>query len=304
MDKPKNILITGATGLIGTRLTELLTERGHQVFHLSRSRKSSAIKSFQWDIQRQTLDPASLEVTDVIIHLAGAPVSEKRWTKKRMDEIIESRTASTQLLFHSLKQSKSSVKTFISASGINYYGYGDSKTIFTEDSAPANDFLAKVTRQWEEEAERVSELGIRVVRVRIGVVLSDRGGALKELARPVKWLAGAALGSGDQVLSWIHIDDLCGIIMKAIDDDSIRGAYNAVAPNPVSNREMMKAIAKVLHKPLFLPDVPSFLLKIILGGMAEMVVRGINVSGAKIREAGYAFRYSKLKDALRDLLDR
>jgi uncharacterized protein (TIGR01777 family) len=194
------------------------------------------------------------------------------------------------------------VKTFVTASGISYYGYGDKTQVFTESAPPANDFLARVAQQWEAEADKISELGVRVVKLRIGLVLSQKGGALKELAAPVKFFAGAPLGSGKQLMNWIHIDDLCGMFIKAIDDPNMSGVYNATGPHPVTNREMTKAIAKVLHKPVLLPFVPPFVLKIMLGEMAEIVLKGSHVSADKIVNAGFQFKFTDLEHALEDVL--
>jgi uncharacterized protein (TIGR01777 family) len=302
MAAPKNILITGASGLIGSRLTQTLRKRGDHVTHLGRSGKvASGAQSFIWDIKRQHVDPDALSGVDTIIHLAGAGVAEKRWTPGRKKEILESRTLSTRLLYETLRNQKHGVKNFISASGIGYYGFGDASQAFTEVSKPGFDFLAQVTRQWEDEADKISALGIRVVKIRIGIVLSEKGGALKELAKPVRWLAGSPLGSGDQIISWIHVDDLCGIFMKAIDDEGMHGAYNAVAPNPVTNRELTKSIGQALHKPVFLPAIPGALLKMLLGEMSEMVLEGNNVSPARILQTGYAFRFTTVDEALTDL---
>lgn len=300
---PKNILITGGSGLIGSRLTELLLEAGHTVAHLGRSEKSnSAVPTFQWNIKDQRLDEKAFLNADTIIHLAGASVAAKRWTKKRKREILESRTKSTRLLFDALEKTEHTIKSFISASGIAYYGV-DSRDVFTETSPAGNDFLANVTRQWEEESDRFTSLGIRVVKLRTGLVLSEKGGALKELARPVKYFIGAPLGSGDQTISWIHMDDLCGIFIKAITDESMHGTYNAVAPNPVANRGMTKTIGTVLNRPVFLPAVPAVMLRLVLGEMAGIVLNGANVSPEKIQQAGYKFKFTSLEKALHDLLD-
>lgn len=294
------ILITGASGLIGTRLTELLMERGDEIYHLGRTGKHSSARSFVWNIEQSALDRDALKNVTTIIHLAGAGVAEQRWTKKRKGEIRKSRVQSTRLLYDALRKNKNIVDTFISASAIGYYGF-EGNEVFTEQSAPGSDFLADVTRQWELAADQLCELGIRVVKLRIGIVLSQRGGALKKMITPIKIFAGAPLGTGDQYLSWIHIDDLCRIFIKAIDDPAMHGAYNAVALKPVTNREMIRAIAKVLHKPLIMPAIPSFVLKIILGEMAEIVVSGNRVSADKILQTGFNFKFPVLEDALKDI---
>jgi uncharacterized protein (TIGR01777 family) len=303
MSTSKKILITGASGLIGTRLTELLQLRGDIVVHLGRSsRPSSTAPSFVWNVREQSLDAAALEGVDAIVHLAGANVAEGRWTPKRKKEILESRTKSTALLAKTLRSQPHRVKCFVSASGIGYYGYAGPETVFTEERGQGSDFLAQVTAAWEHEADQVASADIRLVKLRIGVALSNRGGALKELSAPVRWGVGAPLGSGKQLMSWIHLDDLCRIFIKAIDDQAMRGAYNAVAPNPVTNRALTRAIGRTLHRPVFLPPVPGFALRIVLGEMADVVLNGSAVSGEKITKAGYAFQFTSIDTALKDLL--
>lgn len=302
MTRPKKILITGASGLIGSHLTKLLLKRNDKVNHLGRSAKTlPGIQTFVWDVENKTMDASTLDGVDVIVHLAGANVGEKRWTKKRKQEIFDSRIESTKLLAEKLKTGQHQVKHFICASGIGYYGYADAHTVFTESSPAGSDFLADVTEAWEKEADEIAKLGIRLVKIRTGIALSSSGGALVEIARPVKMYAAAPLGDGIQMVSWIHIDDLCDIYLKAIDDTSMQGAYNAVAPHPVNNRELTREIAKALHKPMFLPPVPGFALNLLLGEMAEIVLKGSNVSPKRISEAGYSFKYPQLTEALRDI---
>lgn len=297
-----NILITGGSGLIGTQLTELLRQRGHSVSLLSRSNQPGEHKSYVWKVDQNYIEPGAFEGIDAIVHLAGAGIADKPWTIERKREILESRTHSTRLLVNALKNTHHKVKTVIAASAIGYYGFGEQQQVFTEDSEAGKDFLADVTSRWERETENFTELGVRVVKIRIGIVLSKRGGALEEIARPVKYFVGAPLGSGDQYVSWIHMEDLCQIFVKAIEDSSMQGAYNAVSPNPLTNRELTKAIAKTLHRPLLLPPVPPFVLKLLLGEMADLVLNGSKVSGSRIIQSGYQFKYSDINQALEDLL--
>jgi uncharacterized protein len=298
----KNILITGASGLIGTRLTSLLHEKGYRIAHLSRTTRSGNAHTFLWNVDKQQLDSAAIQPAHAIIHLAGAGIADKPWTKERKNEIISSRTLSTRLLYDELKKGNYQVRTFISASGIGYYGSDDSENLFTENDKIGNDFLADVVRRWEEAADQIAELGIRVVKIRIGVVLSERGGALQEIMRPVKFYAGAPLGSGKQYVSWIHLDDLCNLFIKTLEDETLQGVYNAVAPHPVTNKELTYAIAKALNKPVIIPAVPSFVLKILLGEMADLVLKGAKVSGQKIQSTGFRFKFEHIQDALKDLL--
>jgi len=299
-----NILITGGSGLIGRRLTELLLQRGHQVSHLGRTKREDAVKSFLWNIDQHQVDLEAFKGIDAIIHLAGASIADRPWTDERKREIMDSRANSTRLLCDELTKGNHSVKTFISASAIGYYGFADGEEIFGEESPPGKDFLASVTQRWEKEVDYIGELGIRVVKIRTGIALSEKGGVLPEIMRPVKFYVGAPLGSGNQYLSWIHIDDQCGIFVKALEDPKMEGAYNGVAPNPITNRALTNAIAKTLHKPLFLPPIPPFVLKFLLGEMADLALRGNRVSAAKILKAGYEFKFEHVDDALQDLLQK
>lgn len=298
----KNILITGASGLIGSHLTASLHAKGHRVAHLSRTPRSGKAQTFLWDVSKQTLDEASLQPADAIVHLAGAGVADKPWTKERKDEILRSRVDSARLLYNALKKGNHNVKTFVSASGIGYYGFDNSDKSFTENDSQGKDFLAEVVRQWEASADEIASLGIRVVKIRIGIVLSKEAGVLKEIARPVKLYAGAPLGSGTQRLSWIHLTDLCNIFIKAIEDERMVGVYNAVAPHPVTNNELTQTIAKVIHKPLILPAIPSFVIKFLFGEMADLVLKGTTVSSKKIQSTGFRFQFEHVNPAIQDLL--
>lgn len=279
-------------------------QRGHHVSHLGRTKHESGVKSFTWNIAQHQIEREALQGIDTIIHLAGAGIADKPWTEKRKREILESRTNSTRLLYNELKMRSHSVKVFISASAIGYYGFENQEEIFTEESPPGKDFQAVVTQQWEKEVDTIKELGIRVVKLRTGILLSEKGGALKEIMKPVKFYVGAPLGSGNQYVSWIHIDDHCGIFTKAMEDQKMTGPYNSVAVNPTTNGALTRAIAETLHKPLTLPRIPSFVLKLLLGEMAELVLYGNRISAAKILKAGYKFKFDHIDDALKDLLQK
>lgn len=299
----KTILITGGTGLVGQRLTELLIAKGYQVQYLSRNPdKVSGIKSFHWDVKNQEMDKDALKDADVIVHLAGAGVADKKWSKERKKEILDSRTKSSELIAKTLSENTHKVKTVVSASAIGYYGWDTGGVVKKEESRFGDDFLATVTKAWEAEVDKIESSDIRVVKLRIGVVLSEKGGALKEISKPVKMGAGAALGSGDQFMSWIHIDDLCEMFIHAIENENLKGAFNAVAPNPVTNKELTKLTAKALKKPFFLPNVPGFVLKLTLGEMASIVLGGSKISSEKIESAGFNFKFEKADAALADLL--
>lgn len=279
-------------------------QRGHHVSHLGRTQHESGVKSFTWNVAQHQMEGQTLQGIDTIIHLAGAGIADKPWTEKRKREILESRTNSTRLLYDELKRGGHSVKTFICASAIGYYGFEDQEEIFTEESPPGKDFLAVVTQRWEKEADSMEELGIRVVKIRTGIVLTEKGGVLKELMRPIELYIGAPLGSGNQYISWIHIDDHCGIFIKAMDDQKMTGPYNSVTVNPTTNGALTKAIAETLHKPLILPRIPSFVLRLLLGEMADLVLRGNRISATKILQAGYEFKFVNIQDTLHDLLQK
>jgi uncharacterized protein (TIGR01777 family) len=277
----------------------MLVEKGYEVVQLGRTKKSGKVATYVWDIEKATIDDEVFKNADAVIHLAGAGIADKRWNPKRKLEILESRTKSTALLAHYLERNPQ-VKTVVAATAIGYYGFGLTDHEFTEVSNPGSDFLAKVVKAWEEEQDKIK--GPRLVKLRIGIVLSEKGGALKEMIRPVRWGVGAPLGSGQQFLSWIHIDDLCSMFIKALEDSSMKGAYNATGPYAVTNKEFTKAIANVLHKPLLLPPVPGFVLKLVIGEMADLVLNGSIVSSTKIQKAGFKFKFPTLATALNDLL--
>ncbi len=300
----KTVLISGGSGLVGTRITELLINKGYQVRWLSRRPgKKDKIEIYEWNLQKNFIDAKALEKADYIIHLAGAGVADKRWTKDRKKEILESRTKSTRLLHDALQSNPHSIKAFVSASAIGYYGWDTGGVWKKEVSRFGDDFLATVTKAWEAEVAEVEKLGIRTVKLRIGIVLSEKGGALKELTKPINMGVGAALGSGDQYMSWIHLDDLCQMFIYAMEQEEMVGVYNAVAPNPATNKELSKMAAQVLKKPFFLPNVPGFTLKLALGEMASMVLGGSKVSSEKIQDAGFEFSFAELNPALENLLE-
>jgi uncharacterized protein len=298
----RSVLITGGSGLVGTALTELLLQKGYHVSHLGRNPALSNVQCYRWSIGTKYVDPVALEGVDAIVHLAGAGVAEKRWTDARKKEILESRTKSTELIYETLKSRPNQVKVVVSASAIGYYGLSTSDAWFDEQSSPGNDFLASVCKAWEATADPIEQLGKRLVKIRVGVVLSNRGGALMQMALPVKWGIGAALGSGRQWVSWIYMHDLCTLFVNALEQDTMSGVYNGVAPNPVTNKEMNMLIAKALQRPLWLPPVPAFALKIMLGEMSQIVITGARVSCQKALDLGITFQYAYAQAAIEKLL--
>ncbi|MCS6967724.1 MAG: TIGR01777 family oxidoreductase [Cytophagales bacterium] len=299
----QRVLITGGSGLIGRRLTHWLIEKNYQVSWLTRyPNHAKGIKQYKWDIQKKDIDPQAIIQTDCIIHLAGAGVADKPWTPKRKQEILESRTHSTALLAKALRENAHQVRTFIAASAIGFYGMDTGQGLLTENTPAGQDFLARVVQAWEAETDLIDQLGIRVVKFRIGIVLSKEGGALPKLLQPIQFYIGAPLGSGKQWMSWIHIDDLCRLFIWAMENPTIKGTYNAVAPFPVTNEEMVKTAANMLHRPVLPFNVPAFALKIVFGQMASMLLGGSKVSSAKIEQSGFVFSYPTLGKALRELL--
>lgn len=299
----ENILITGGTGLVGTHLTALLRKKGYNISYLSRRKQTLAdIQVYEWDIAKGTIETEAITKADYIIHLAGAGVADKLWSTAYKKEIYDSRVLSTKLLVEKLATVPNKCRAFIQASAIGYYGL-DTQERWIDENAPAGtDFLAQVTHDWEQAAGAIAGLNIRHALIRIGVVLCEEGGALPKLSLPVKMFVGAALGAGTQYISWIHIEDLCEMFAKAIENEAWQGAYNASAPNPVTNLEMTKVIGRVLSRPVFLPNVPAFVLRMGMGEMANIVLGGNRTSCQKAEKAGFKFVYPQIEAALRSLL--
>ena len=301
----ETIVISGGTGLIGRHLVPQLSACGYRVILLSRkSAPSSDPGHIHWDPEHNIIDPARLESADYIIHLAGEPIAGKRWTRRQKEKIRNSRLQGTTLLLESIRWCVNKPRAFISASAVGYYGAASTSHLFSESDPPARDFLADVCREWEDAANEVEKLGVRTVKIRTGVVLSNTGGALEKMARPVRLGLGAILGKGDQHIPWVHIRDLCSIYVKAVKDVEMRGAYNAVAPQHVTNKEFMLSLARVLEKPIWLPALPASLLKLRFGEQANVLLKGSRISSEKITAAAYSFQFPTLEEALRDLLHK
>lgn len=295
------VLITGAGGMIARELSKRL-EKDYTVRFLTRKKQHS--NEFEWDVRKGTIDEAVLENVSHVIHLAGANISEKRWTTERKEELISSRVDSAQLILKTLRENKIKLKSFITASGINYYGTKTTDTIFTEKDAPGNDFLSEVVVLWERAADNFKEqnLAERVVKIRTAVVLSEKDGALKKMIPTIKMGIGSPLGSGKQFMPWVHIKDICSIYEFALKNSNLDGAYNATAPEHITNEDLTKNIAKILRKPLFMPNVPRFVLKLIFGELADALLEGSRASSQKIQDAGFQFEFPRLEMALEDLL--
>ena len=300
-----NILITGGTGLVGSRLIEMLLEKGHGVRCLSRTkRKHGKVKNYQWDVSKNFIDDKALEDVHVVVHLAGENVGEKKWTPDRKQKIIASRANSAALLFQAIEASETKPNLFISASGVGHYGQNTGDTLMKENAPKGDGFLSDVVDVWEKGADKFKTLGIRVVKLRIGLVLSKDGGALGKIAQPIKYGVGAALGKGNQFISWIHIDDLCRMILWMIEHDQASGVFNAVASETVTNKTLTHLIAAALNRKILLPNVPEFVLKMMLGEMSSLVLGGNKVSNEKIKKLGFEFKYPNANEAINQILKK
>ncbi|MFQ6610683.1 MAG: TIGR01777 family oxidoreductase, partial [Fidelibacterota bacterium] len=253
------------------------------------------------DQQSCTMDAHSLENIEILIHLSGANIGSHRWTKTRKQQILDSRIHTANAMFNILQNRKHKVHTMISMSAVGFYGSSDTDEVFTEVSPPGNDFLAMVCSKWEDAAFQFTQLGVRTVIFRSGVVLASGGGALNKMAFPFRFGLGAPLGTGLQFLPWIHIDDLCQIFLKAVREIEMSGVYNAVAPEHINNREFSKILSQVLNRPFWLPHIPGFALKWLLGEMSQMVLDGSRVSAGKLQNTGFNFKYPTLQSALTEI---
>lgn len=302
----KNVLISGGSGFIGRNLTTLLLAKGYSVSILSRSEKQNKgdVFYYKWDVAKQTIDDEAILKADYIIHLAGENIAEKRWTAKRKAAIIDSREKSTQLLYSVLKKHYKKLDAFISASAVGIYGAVNGEEICTEDMKPANDFLGYTCQKWEDSIDFIENLNIRTVKIRTGLVLGKNDGFLKKLIPLFKYRLGSALGSGKQYMPWIHVDDLCAIYLQAISDELMEGPYNAAICDNTTNTVFSKTLARILGYSIWLPNVPAFVLKLVMGEMAKIVLTGRRVSSDKMEQTGFKFKFNTLEEALRDCLTK
>ena len=304
----ETVLITGGTGMIGKALTQALIERGFNVIILTRkvSNKQPAISNIsyaEWNVEKQTIDKEAFAKADYIIHLAGANFADKRWNEKVKKEIVSSRVDSAKLIVESLKIIPNKIKTILSASGISWYGADDNKNArsFTENDPPAIDFMAETCKQWEAAIEPASFLGKRLIKFRIGPVLSVDGGAYVEFKNPIKFGVAGIIGNGKQILSWIHIDDLVRAILFSMETEQMEGVYNAVSPMPVSNKELILEIAKRTGKSFVPIPAPAFALRIVFGEMIGEILKSTTVSSEKLQKAGFIFQYPDIGSAILQL---
>lgn len=306
----ETVLITGGTGFLGKALRKYLIENGYNVIILSRAvNTDTSTENFSyatWDVKNQLIDEEAIKAVDFIVHLAGAGVVAKKWTKRYKQEIINSRTESSRLLIDALNKIPNKVKAVISASAIGYYGPDKSNmTAFVETDGPDKSFLGQTCNLWEKSIEPVTLLNKRLVKLRIGIVLGNGGGAFDEFKKPVKIGYATILGDGNQVVSWIHLDDLCRLVVYSIKNDKIQGTYNAVATIPVTNKKLMQTLAKKM-KPLFVIPikVPSFILHLMMGDRSIEVLKSTTVSNKKIVETGFEFGYNEIETALQNLVKK
>lgn len=297
----KNVLITGGTGFIGQHLANLLIENNYSVSILSRSSKQNKvdISYFVWDIDKHFIDEQAVINADYIIHLAGEGIADQRWTSKRKKAIVDSREKSIQLIYEVLKKHNKKLEAFVSASGIGIYGAVNGPKVCIESTRVADDFLGSTCQKWEAAADTIESLGIRTVKIRTGLVFGKNEGFLKKLTPIFKYKLGAALGSGKQYMPWIHIDDLCSIYLAALQKTEMSGAYNAAINDHTNNEIFSKALARIYGYKLWLPNVPAFLIRLALGEMALIILKGRRVSSHKMEETGFQFKYNKLEVALR-----
>lgn len=297
----KHILITGATGMVGKDLLKALIKEGHTVSVLSRKRiQLAGVKVHLWDVYRQKIDVACLDGVDTIVHLAGENIATKKWTKERKEQLIDSRVRSTELLYKILRENPHQVKDMISASAVGYYGdCGDE--ILTEAHENGYGFLAECCEKWEKAVDQGEQLGLRVVKIRTGFILKHNEGGLAAMDKPIRYFAGAPLGTGLQWVPWIHYKDITNIYLEAIFNPNMRGAYNACAPYPVTNKTLTKSIANILHRPVWPVKVPETVLTTILGEMSAVALMSTNTSAQKLLDAGYIFSFTQLDQALNDI---
>lgn len=304
------ILLTGGTGMIGRALQQFLTRKGYSVIVLVRDDvkrpQVNNITYARWNIEKGEIDKDAIASADYIIHLAGANVAAKRWTAKRKHEIVDSRVKSGNLIVKSLKEIPNKVKAVVSVSAIGWYGPDtvvSKQEGFTENTLANNDFLGNTCRLWEESIQPVEALGKRLIITRLGIVLSNEGGALAEFKKPLKAGVAAILGNGKQVISWIHMDDVCRLFLFAVEHETMQGIYNAVANETISNKAFTLALAQKMRGKFFIPVyVPAFALQLAMGEMSIEVLKSATVSNKKIHDAGFTFLYPSVDAALDDLI--
>jgi uncharacterized protein (TIGR01777 family) len=301
------VIVTGSTGLIGRALVRSLLAEGHEVTRLVRGGaqefRAPGTSAVRWDVEREEIDAGALEGHDAAVHLAGEPVAEGRWTEEKKRRIRDSRVKGTRLIAGTLASLERKPRALVSASAVGFYGdRGDE--VLTEESAPGDDFLSEVCREWEAAARPAAEAGVRVVHPRLGVVLAGEGGALQKMLTPFKLGVGGRIGSGRQYMSWVALDDVLGVIRHALDAEQLSGPVNTVAPNPVTNAEFTETLGRVLKRPTIFP-VPAFAVRLVFGEVADAaLLASQRALPARLKEIGYQFAYPELEGALRRALKK
>ena len=295
----QTILIAGGTGLIGSRLTEILQAKGHQVRLLTRSPKADG--HFFWDPSKGAIDHSALEGVDAVVNLAGAGIADGRWTAARKRELVDSRVQSAAVLYQAMEKMTNRPKSYLSASAIGIYG--NSGENWMQESTPPveQSFLVDCSQQWEAAADQMRQLDIRTIKFRIGIVLAKEGGALAEIVNPLRFGLGAYFGDGQAWWSWIHRDDVCGAFVWGIDNQAVEGVFNLVAPNPARGKDLVKSIAEAREKAAIFLPAPSFVLRMVFGEMSAVILNSNRVSAEKISKAGFEFQWPQIDAALRDI---
>jgi len=295
----KTVLVAGGSGFIGSRLVERLQAEGHRVRLLTRTPRAE--HHFGWNPADGQIDDEAVRGADVVINLAGAGIAEKRWTPERKKLIISSRVDSARVLGQAFRRLQHLPQAYLAASAIGYYG-NSGERLMTENDPPADQgFLSTSTIAWEQATETIAAMGIRTVTLRIGIVLEQSGGALREIIRPLRWGIGAYFGDGQAWYSWIHRDDVCRMFLWAMDTTGAEGIYNAAAPNPVRNRELVRATARAMGRRALPMPAPVLALRVLLGEMADVVLNSTRVSADKVRQEGFSFQFPTLEEALADI---
>jgi len=300
----KTILITGGTGLLGMRISSLLKEKGLSIRHLSRTENLNAVyPAYKWDLKSQTIDPRALDDIDGIIHLAGAGIADGSWTKSRKKAILDSRINSSKLLTKALKDSTARPSVFVACSAVGYYG-NRKDTLLDETAKSGTGFMSEVCVKWEKSVEGIRTMGIRTPIIRVGIVLSTKGGALPKLNISYPFRVGSYFGNGQQYYPWIHLDDICQIFIKTLEDDTMTGIYNGTAPVPATNKQLAQAISKAHHQKTLLVSVPYFAAKTLLGEMSAVVLNSTKAIPKALQKIDYDFQFPDLIPALEDLFKR
>lgn len=300
----KTVVITGGTGLLGMRISFLLKQKGYAVRHLSRNENLQATyPAYKWDLAAQYIDPNALKGVDALIHLAGAGIADGRWTNNRKKAILDSRIKSSELLSQTLLDMQKKPPVFVACSAIGYYGNQGDK-VLTEKAPIGTDFMSDVCDKWEQSVAAIRQQGIRTPIIRVGIVLSTKGGALQKLNMSYPFRVGSYFGNGEQYYSWIHLDDISNLFIHVLEDDTIKGIYNGTAPTPVTNKQLAQAIAKAYHQKTLLVPVPATAAKMLMGEMSAVVLNSTRVIPQALKERNYTFLFPDLVPALEDLLQR